>query len=763
MFLHGRHFVDGPAWGHDGTSGLTTPHTAKAWMATQYGEVKTSAKTQHHIHRVQNNNRRPIWLSSIEDPSGTDQESPQRYSTPIKHWSGYSSLPSSSSRTMHKYVQGRSAGETAASKPLQATSNSNILGGHTTTGQAHHYRPHMVEQRTRIVEWEKYLHETCRNSAADRRISDWMGWFDRRQQHQSSRVLGPDHGDGTVKCSRTHGGDNDNTLPEGALTGQSRSGDDRQYYNRCLHHAHGRSKSWSIMHGDKSMVHLLQPEHRPHGALFGRERQPECRRTFSSASTTRMASASQYLSHPGWSVGQTHDRPFCQYAKPLDSHIQRQVLGPVLHRRGRSGTERLESTQQFLQCPVQFITSSDTEGLPKSVHGNRNCTMVAREAMVPATVSSVRGTTVARSQKNRCNLDGRGLPRATTKCPVAFICLENLWTKKLHTLGWDDEYINQYIQAWAPKTRVSYNSMLRKCAQFCQDKDLVYPPNSTKDLAAFLCHIADTSTAPRAQLVTASAALSLVYGAMNMDNVMHDSHIQHLISGVIKSRTLTPAKKSSVMPIAPFRKLFQSFGSNNSMSIERLRMKAVTSLALVLMLRPSDIAPRSVVVDPTSGEIMSRVFSTDQVTFQENSVTVTLQGIKNDTSRSGFTVRIPAASDEILDPVYALRSYILRTESIRRITPSQPVFITLQQPYRAVSADTISHILNDAIKLAGLSNHGFSAKCFRPTGATYAVELGYDPETVMRIGRWKTRSVFFDHYVHSQIPDNYTTAVLHHD
>ena len=70
--------------------------------------------------------------------------------------------------------------------------------------------------------------------------------------------------------------------------------------------------------------------------------------------------------------------------------------------------------------------------------------------------------------------------------------------------------------------------------------------------------------------------------------------------------------------------------------------------------------------------------------------------------------------------------------------------------------------LDSAINMAGLSNQGYSAKCFRPTGATYAIQLGYDPEIIMRVGRWKTRSVFFEHYVHSQVPSDYTSALLQH-
>ena len=216
------------------------------------------------------------------------------------------------------------------------------------------------------------------------------------------------------------------------------------------------------------------------------------------------------------------------------------------------------------------------------------------------------------------------------------------------------------------------------------------------------------------------------------------------------------------MPVQPFRVLFRRLGNNADMSIENLRMKTIACMALCMMLCPSDIAPRSTVMDET-GAAVRHIFAAFQVCFGDQKVTVTFHGIKNDTTRTGFTVTLPAASDHLLDPVAALRTYMDRTESTRASLQPAPVFISLSQPYHALTADTIRKVLDSAIVQAGLTGRGYSAKCFRPTGATYAVELGYDPEIVMRIGRWKTRSVFFDHYVHSQVPVDYTSAVLDHD
>ena len=199
------------------------------------------------------------------------------------------------------------------------------------------------------------------------------------------------------------------------------------------------------------------------------------------------------------------------------------------------------------------------------------------------------------------------------------------------------------------------------------------------------------------------------------------------------------------MPVTPFRTLFFSLGDNETMSLKMLRLKVVASLALVCMLRPSDIAPRSVPFDKQSGSIQPRIFSTDHVKFNHDTGAVSLMftGIKNDTSRSGFQVTIPATDNSMLDHISALSVYVHRTKMFPNNIRGHPVFLPLQTPYHALSADTIRYILDTAIDMAGLAGQGFSAKCFRPTGTTYAIALGYDPEIVMRIERWKMRSVFF--------------------
>ena len=188
-------------------------------------------------------------------------------------------------------------------------------------------------------------------------------------------------------------------------------------------------------------------------------------------------------------------------------------------------------------------------------------------------------------------------------------------------------------------------------------------------------------------------------------------------------------------------------------------MKAVTLVALSFMIRPSDIAPRTELFDPVSSKISPYILSRKNVNFHtDGSLSLTFFGIKNDPNRSGFEVRIPPSENAKVDPVSTLKCYIERTSQLT--SADGPVFLSLTKPYIGIKADTVSKILLNAINCVGLGDQGYKAKCFRPTAANAAIRAGCEPDMAMYVGRWKTKEVFYNHYVHSFPEKSYTDGVL---
>lgn len=338
--------------------------------------------------------------------------------------------------------------------------------------------------------------------------------------------------------------------------------------------------------------------------------------------------------------------------------------------------------------------------------------------------------------------------------------MESKWRTKLKASGWPERALNQFHFFLAKDTLALYNRLIERCRLYCLDQGcLNFPYIDQGTLVGFLCSLADKSDRPQSQLKCALAAMSHLFQAYEIPDLSNLMTVRHMMTALVKSGTVKGRQRSRVLPIKPFTDMFSSWPENELLDIRRLRLKCITLLALAMMLRPSDIAPKAQLFHAETKESSQVVLSVDDIKFEsDGTASVFLHGTKNDTDRSGFKVVVPQATNMKVDPVDALRVYISKTNLIR--PESGAVFLPLRPPYKAITHSTVASVLNEAIGMAGLDTTKFKAKDFRPTGATVQVANGFDPNVVMKMGRWKTSSVFFEHYVHSQTPSTYTDALL---
>ena len=105
-----------------------------------------------------------------------------------------------------------------------------------------------------------------------------------------------------------------------------------------------------------------------------------------------------------------------------------------------------------------------------------------------------------------------------------------------------------------------------------------------------------------------------------------------------------------------------------------------------------------------------------------------------------------------------LKEYMQRTKHL--VPEDGSVFLSLQKPFQPLGAAGVAMVLNKTIKMAELKGHGFSAKCFCPTGTNCAVEAGQIPDVICKVGRWKSAETFETHYVHAKPPVGFTDAIL---
>ncbi len=350
-------------------------------------------------------------------------------------------------------------------------------------------------------------------------------------------------------------------------------------------------------------------------------------------------------------------------------------------------------------------------------------------------------------------------PRALEKPKVGNVSMEIGWYERLRSQkGWSHRACLQSTKSIASTTMKTYSCYVNKLKGYCESVNVCFPPSTSGDIADFMCCIADSANSA-GTIKVCYFAIKKYYSVNALDSCIFDKDLDDLISGLVKSSDLSPIKRSKAMPIEPFIKLICIWGDNSKLQLSTLRNKTLLLLALSLMLRPSDVAPHAKVYIPQSDTFRPQTFSTDYLTFNEDgSVNVTVFAVKNDVGRKGFNVLLPKHEDPLLDPVSCLKLYIEKSDMYRG--DNRAVFLSTKSPYKTMDSSQISQVLNYIIAQAGLCRKTFSARFFRCTGATRAIEKGIHPDIVRVQGRWKTNSAFYDHYVHSRTPEAFTLAVL---
>lgn len=89
------------------------------------------------------------------------------------------------------------------------------------------------------------------------------------------------------------------------------------------------------------------------------------------------------------------------------------------------------------------------------------------------------------------------------------------------------------------------------------------------------------------------------------DNITKDVLNTRFVTAPVKSNTETSMEKSTVLPVGSSSRLFLYWGTNSSLNLKYLRLKATALLSLALVLRPSDIAPTATLFDASPNSVHS--------------------------------------------------------------------------------------------------------------------------------------------------------------
>ena len=289
----------------------------------------------------------------------------------------------------------------------------------------------------------------------------------------------------------------------------------------------------------------------------------------------------------------------------------------------------------------------------------------------------------------------------------------------------------------------SYNGYLARFTKACTRMGLPsWREASTAHVLAFLCDLARGLQRPSSTLDSAIAALRIAF-ADSQPSPLDSPLIPRVRKGLVALFTARPRKVTPPLPVGPIRDWVRSLPPDDKLSYADLRLKCAALAALVLIARPSDL---------------TRI-DASRITFEGDlsAMRIDLLGFKNDYRRDGAELKVEASSEP---QVCFLRSCKRLLELNRKRAPLVRHLFLDPVERRPLTAAEISALLKTACKAAGLDTAVFTARTFRPGGATRGIEGGLPLDLVMHIGRWRSVDTVYGHYLHSRRSVNVTDVLL---
>ena len=298
------------------------------------------------------------------------------------------------------------------------------------------------------------------------------------------------------------------------------------------------------------------------------------------------------LQVPGHNVGATHSRQVRLRDIYTATRLQHEIYGPKWYGSRRFGTEELVLRKQLCEPSYKaFGQGTTSHSRPESTRYS-HCSMVARTNMV-RDFKKIGDLSTSQDFPQSDSTTEPRYTRTAKKQEMEAVCLETLWESRALQQGWSLHAASRLMFGWSQSTIENYNVHIAKVKKVCESLCKPFPPANTAILAECLLCITSKSDRPQSMVNCTLAALSHVYMALGENDYTKDVAIKQLTIGIIKSSTKCHRLKSNVMPVEYFTNYFGNL-NNLTIEIKILRMKCICLLAIVTMLRPSDIAPKAV-------------------------------------------------------------------------------------------------------------------------------------------------------------------------
>ncbi len=280
------------------------------------------------------------------------------------------------------------------------------------------------------------------------------------------------------------------------------------------------------------------------------------------------------------------------------------------------------------------------------------------------------------------------------------------------------------LSSWRETTKRQYWTYIQKWIVFCDNR---LDPIATDigEVLQFLTNLFQEGKGYSA-INTARSALSAIMDPIDNTPIGSHRYVKRLLRGIFQQRPSLPRNNITwdVTKVLTFLGTIQM----NTVSFKMLTFKLVTLLALL------------------TGQRVQTLFFVDirNVEFRNVGVVIRMGDMLKQ-SRPGYHLNemsLPSyPSDEALCPVSCLRTYLRRSEPLRK--GNSKLFVSHAPPHASVSKTTIARWIKETLKLAGIDTSIFTPHSTRAASTSQAkVPLA----TILRTAGWSKDCTFRKFY-----------------
>jgi len=202
-----------------------------------------------------------------------------------------------------------------------------------------------------------------------------------------------------------------------------------------------------------------------------------------------------------------------------------------------------------------------------------------------------------------------------------------------------------------------------------------------------------------------------------------------------KQQRPMPKYRHRTEVILSIKNLLRSWPDNAQLTLQQLRTKAVLLLRIATFRRSDELS-----------RIAFKSIEFYDVESQQRQLVFATVASKTNPSWS-LPITVGAASDQKLCPVLAVYHYI---QASARLLPSsydrERLFVALAAPFRPLSRDTMSNIVQDVFTTLHIPPH-ITPHYLRLAAASAALDAGVQESDVLWTGGWSDNSrAFRTHY-----------------